>query len=95
MIMKGFAENAQESRIDCKRTVLNIISHADINLPPMAIELAVRVGSKAGSSRRPRNRSKVMNIPILVRFLHIEERDNVLLQKVQIYRRCEMEVEED
>ena len=93
--MKGFVENNQDSRADCKRTALNMLRHAGINLPPMAIELAVRVGSKPGNNRTVRNRNKVVNRPMSVRFLHIEDRDNVLLRKELIYRRCSIEVEED
>ena len=95
VIMKGFVENNQDSRADCKRTALDMLRHAGINLPPMAIELAVRVGSKPGNNRTVRNRNKVVNRPMLVRFLHIEDRDNVLLRKELIYRRCSIEIEED
>ena len=50
--MKGFAENKWESNADCRKKVLDMLQHAGIPLPPLAIELAHRVGVKQKYSDR-------------------------------------------
>ena len=62
-----------------------MLQHAGIPLPPLAIELAHRVEVKQKHSDRA----------ILVTFLHMGDRDDVLLRQEQIYHTCRIMVEED
>ena len=97
VLMKGFMENSQgqESRFDCKKKVLSMLCDAGIDLPPMAIELAVRIGENTSNNRARRNRSKPVDRPMLVRFLHIEDRDNVLIRRDLVYNKCGIQIDED
>ena len=50
--IKGFRENKWESNADCRKIVLNMLQNAGIPLPPLAIELAHRIGNKQKHSDR-------------------------------------------
>ena len=81
--MRGFIENKWETPADCRKIVLNMLQHAGIPLPPLAIELAHMVGVKQKHSERA----------IVVKFLHMGDRDDVLLRQEPIYRNCCITVE--
>ena len=92
VIMKGFEEHSYETTADCKKLVITMLQQSGINLSPMAIEVAQRVGAK---QRQGGNKYRIGNRPILVRFLHMGDRDNIMLRKEQINTKCRILVEDD
>ena len=85
LIFKGFTEIPNETNLDCKKRILHMLQYARIYLSPMSIELASRVGVRQNKRDRP----------ILVRFVHSGDRDNILQRKDQIFQACNISVEED
>lgn len=85
LVFRGFTEMQGETPMDCKKRVIQTLQYAKIFLQPLSIEKAKRIGIKNHHNSRP----------IIVRFLHQGERNNILQRQNQIYTSCKISVEED
>lgn len=85
LVFKGFTEAPGETPTDCKRRVLQTLKYANIFLQPFSIEKAKRIGVRTRNNNRP----------IIVRFLHAGERNNILERKSHVFNSCKITVEED
>lgn len=86
--MKGFVENRWETKEDCKKNVVNMLQQAGIKLPLVAIEFAHRAGTI-------KSKYKHENRYILVKFLHMGDKNNVMQRRQQILNKCNIMLEED
>ena len=83
--MWGFQEAFRENKNDCKSRALNMLNNIGLNIQPMAIEQAYRVGNKNSKYLRP----------IVVQFFHTEERNKILHQAQYIHKKSGIRIEED
>ena len=81
----GIQEEPYETKIDCKRTILNILRNSNIKLHPKGIENAYRIGPKQ------RNRSR----PIVIKMFHAEEKELLLGKSEHIWYCTGIRIEED
>ena len=81
----GYREQKGESKVDCKRAILNILRGSGIQLHHKAIESAHRIGPYIPK----------VNRPIIVEFFHGEERELVYTRSEYIYRVTGIRIEED
>ena len=86
---EGVQEHTREGPLDCKKTILNILSHSGLNLNPIAIVRAHRLGPHPKTPNQGRAR------PIIVKFFHEQEKEMVLENKRVIKNACNVFVNED
>lgn len=81
----GIRESAYENRFDCKRAILGLLQHSNINLHPKALESVHRLGPKQENNPRP----------IIVKFFHATEKELVFSKRQHIWNQTGIRLEED
>ena len=78
----GIHERQGENKRDCKRIVFQMFKDAGLNLPPLSIEKAHRIGKK--SNTKPRE--------ILITFFHQHDKDIVMENRSVIQSKCKVRI---
>lgn len=87
VIIKGLSEVRGESYVDCRNKVLNVLAASGINLHPRSIDRAHRLGPVHSNSKYPR--------PMIVKFLHSQDREWVIEHGTLIRQKTNCIVSED